>query len=413
MVFKIRSRLKKICTISAMMNDRLVLKGIMDGARAFAGPEIVQFDITNRCNNNCLCCWNNSPLMGEPSQEMQMAKEYELPLALVKETISELREMGTKTLFIAGGGEPFMHPHILEILRHAKKCNLKIFMNTNFTLVDTRAAEEIVDMKVDLIHVSLLAGTAKTYALVHPNKTEEDFYRIKELLQYIAHLKREKNQVLPVPQPHIDLYYVIFKTNYKEMARMVDLAIETGANDLEFTPMDAIPGKTDSLLLTGSQRAEALLALQLQAQRLEEYREIHKTTEPFIQQYDSFLRRLSSRRSSDGEHEASTVTGRPCYVGWGFARILANGNVNPCLKAHRITVGNIYRQSFREIWNSEEQQLFRRKSFELNGSDPYFRAIGNNPESAFGCLNSCDNIQINTEMHNKFEAALRSHGKIT
>jgi len=248
--------------------DDPVLKGILDGSRTFIGPEIVQFDITNRCNNNCLCCWNNSPLLGESGDEKRKEKAYELPFNLVKRTIRELRDMGTKTLFFAGGGEPFIHPQIMEILRYVKECDMRVFINTNFTLIDRNRAKEIVDLKLDHIHVSLLAGRANTYALIHPNKTEETFYKIKEILQYIAWLKKKKNQHLYNPVPHINLYNVICNRNYRDINNMVDLALEVKADTIELTPVDIVPGKTDSLLLNKEQIAGISRNVNVQLERL-------------------------------------------------------------------------------------------------------------------------------------------------
>ena len=392
--------------------DTLVLRGILHGSRAWIGPQIVQFDVTNRCNNNCLCCWNNSPLLGEPSEARREEKEYELPFDLIKRTIAELREMGTKILFFAGGGEPFMHPQIMEILKYAKESNMRIIMNTNFTLIDKKRAEEIVDLKVDFIHVSLLAGTAETYALIHPNKTTETFYQIKEILQYIAYLKQERNQNSPVPLPHIDLYYVIFNTNYRDIDSMVNLGIEVKANSLEFTPIDIIPGKTDILLLNDMQKKEVIRDIKIQNRKLEKLNRQQGVMIIFIEQYSSFINRLSAEGAVKGEYEVNTLVNWPCYVGWAFLRILANGNVIPCLKAHRISVGNIYEQSIKDIWNSPEQQLFRKESFKLDRNSLYFRMIGNNPDAQFGCLNSCDNIQINIDMHKKYGGILSKYGKV-
>jgi len=393
-------------TFRSDINDPIA-KGILHSSRAFIGPEIVQFDVTNRCNNNCLCCWNNSPLLGEPNEEKKKEREYELPLDLIKKTINELREIGTKTLFLAGGGEPFIHPQIIEILECAKNNGMRVCINTNFTLLDEEKIKKIVELKIDHIHVSLLAGSSKSYILVHLNKTEDTFFRIKELLKYLAKLKEERSQP---SHPHINIYYVIFNTNYLDIKIMVDLAIEAKANSLEFTPMDAVPRKTDVLLLNNIQISEVLKEVQFQNKRLHELNKQYGIP-TFIEQYDSFIKRLSGGGAERGEYETDIVPKQPCYVGWTFARILANGNVNPCLKAHRITIGNIYKQSFKDIWNSQEQQLFRKKSFKLDGNDPYFRMIGNNPNSQFGCLNSCDNIQINIDMHKKYGAILSKYGR--
>ncbi len=390
----------------------LVLKGILNGSRAFTGPSTVQFDVTNRCNNNCICCWNNSPLLGELPERAKKKRADELPLALIKRILKELREMGTKNLFFAGGGEPFMHPDIMVILSFAKKCGMKIFINTNFTLIDEKMAREIVDIKIDMIHVSLLAGSAKVYAAVHPNRPEETFYKIKEALKCLISYRQKKNQVSPIPFPHIDLYYVIFNKNYQDIDNMIEMAMELKANTLEFMPIDIIPGKTDVLLLNEMQKKEVLSQVLSGKQKLDDFNRRHGGAVTFIEQYQPFVERMSAESALRGEYEVNTITRRPCYVGWAFARILADGNVNPCLKAHRISIGNVYKQSFKEIWNGKKEQLFRNKSFKLDRNDKFFTIIGNNPNAGFGCLSSCDNIQINTEMHDKYGNILEENGKI-
>ncbi|TAM38051.1 radical SAM protein [bacterium] len=389
-----------------------ILKGILNGSLAFTGPLTVQFDITNRCNNNCICCWNNSPLLGEISERENRRRKDELPLDLIKRILTELNEMGTKNLFFAGGGEPFMHPDIMEILRFAKGCKMKIFINTNFTLIDEKMAKEFVDMKIDMIHVSLLAGSAKTYAAVHPGKKEETFYRIKEVLQYLISYRKRKQQGSLIPFPHIDLYYVIFNRNYQDINNMIELGMELKANTIEFMPIDIIPGKTDVLLLNEMEKKEVLRDVLSGRQKLDEFNRQQAGIVTFIEQYLPFIERLSAKSALRGEYETNTITGRPCYVGWAFARILADGSVNPCLKAHRISVGNVYKQSFKEIWNGKKEQLFRDKSFKLDKNDKFFTVIGNNPNARFGCLTSCDNIQINTEMHDKYGNILKENGKI-
>jgi len=390
--------------------DSLVLKGVLDGKAAFTGPSIVQFDITNKCNNNCICCWNNSPLLGPQDENTRKELSSELPVELVKKTISDLKDMGTKTLFFAGGGEPFFHPGIMDILEFSKACGMKIFMNTNFTLIDEKIAKRLVELKVDHIHVSLLAGSGETYAGIHPNKSEETFERMKDILKYISFLKIEKDQHLHNPLPHINLYYVIFNRNYHEIDAMVDLAVDVKADSVEFTPVDVIPGKTECLLMNEAQAAQVAERVRYQFGRLEAYNK-NEPIKTYIAQKDSFIKRISSSFAKEGKYEAETITKQPCYVGWAFARISATGDVHPCLKAHKLSVGNIYDEPFAKIWNGPQQQLFRDKTFSLDFNDPYFEKIGNDPNCPSGCLKACDNLQINLELDNKFRDTLKKHGK--
>ena len=46
-------------------NALLEIIGVFDGVHAYKGPRCAQIDLTNRCNNNCIGCWCNSPLLEE------------------------------------------------------------------------------------------------------------------------------------------------------------------------------------------------------------------------------------------------------------------------------------------------------------------------------------------------------------
>ena len=79
-------------------------------------------------------------------------------------------------------------------------------------------------------------------------------------------------------------------------------------------------------------------------------------------------------------------------TGYMFIRIGAGGNVDPCLKAHKIPIGNVHKQSISEIWWSHAAKIFRKKTKYINDKDPYFSLIGNVPDVKCGCYLSCDNI---------------------
>ncbi len=60
----------------------LTSAGILDGSHTYTGPTVVQIDVTNRCNNNCMVCWLRSPLL----EELEATSEWqskELPLKVV------------------------------------------------------------------------------------------------------------------------------------------------------------------------------------------------------------------------------------------------------------------------------------------------------------------------------------------
>ena len=48
-----------------------------------------------------------------------------------------------------------------------------------------------------------------------------------------------------------------------------------------------------------------------------------------------------------------------CSVPWYACEITANGDVAPCHIFYDLVVGNLYEQSFDEIWNSNKYRIFR------------------------------------------------------
>ncbi|MDD5669199.1 MAG: radical SAM protein [Candidatus Omnitrophica bacterium] len=374
-----------------LVDNYLDIVGIFNGRYAFKGPFHVQIDVTNDCNNDCIGCWCNSPLLEEKKVPLSTKKQT-LPLGIVKELLEELARMGTKEIYFSGGGEPFMHPRIMDILEYAKQKNFVCYVNTNFTLLDKEKLSRIIDIGVDHLTVSTWVADPETYAKTHPNKDEKTFLTMLENLKFLNIRKRKF--------PYIKLYNVIFNMNYRELKGMIRVAQETGSESLEFTLIDTIPGKTDSLLLDEQQIAE------LQETASEIARGVDRTGAydgVILFRFDSFLRRIASQSDvGKATYDRNIIDTMPCYIGWSFARIIANGDVNACLKAHRIPTGNLYAERFSSIWNNTKQIEFRAKTLVLEKKDPFFRSIGNDPcIQEAGCYKSCDDIGRNTYIHNR------------
>ncbi|MBF0331162.1 MAG: radical SAM protein [Candidatus Omnitrophica bacterium] len=365
----------------------LNVMGVYHGSRAFKGPDHVQIDLTSDCNNNCVSCWCNSPLLEE--RMYKGAKKYKtLPTQMVLSLIDELAGLGTSELYFSGGGEPFMHKDILEILAHAKARGMHCAVNTNFTLVNERVVRQLIELSVDAMTVSFWAATAATYVLTHPNKDEATFYRMKDALKMLNALKAGRG-------PVIKIYNVISNLNYMELGQMVAFAEETGSESVEFTVVDTIPGKTDKLVLAPDQRKVILE----QCERI-----LKRDNKTRVTNLEHFMRRLGDVKADDAQYDSGLLGQKPCYVGWVFSRIMPDGDVNFCLKAHRIPVGNLYTQPFREIWNAAKQREFRRKALKFDPNDSFFQKIGNDENCKMGCYKSCDDLGRNQQVEQQLSA---------
>lgn len=378
-----------------ILSGYLDAMGVFDGLYAYKGPGFAQIDLTNDCNNDCIGCWCNSPLLGSKKIDPRVKKQA-LPVKKVIKLIDELYKSGTSHIYYAGGGEPFKHPEIMDIIRYTKNKGLTCYINTNFTLVDENMIKELIDLEVDHLIVSVWAGTPEVYSATHPNKNKETFLKIKEMLKFLNNKKRK--------YPIVKLYNVIFNINYHEIESMVEFTLETGSETVEFTVIDTMPGKTDRLLLA-EKETETLIR---DCERIKK----KYTADAFKDKIkllglEQFMRRVSNIEARRAEYDSDFIGSMPCYVGWAFVRILADGNVNSCLKSHRFPVGNILEQDFCKIWNGSRQRYFRENTICFKNDPSFFSLIGNDPDSSMGCYKSCDNIGHNMDMHGKITSLNR------
>jgi MoaA/NifB/PqqE/SkfB family radical SAM enzyme len=376
-----KSSLLKKFSFKEIKRRYLILEGISSRHCAYKGPDVVQIDLTDRCNSRCLLCWIHTPY----KENNKNTNSDELDLSALKNFINDIIKSGTKEIIFSGGGEPFLYPQIWEILEFVQKKGLIFRINTNFTLLNKEDINRLLSFdNLATLVISIWTGDASLYSQLH-NRDIGLFDKIKNNLKF---LNLSKPSAL-----HVRLFAVVNKMNYCGLGSLIDLASETGCDAIEFGVPDVIPGATDSLLLHESQlkflRQDFINIIKDCS---------NKDYVAKIFNKNIFLRRISNQMAYCGEYD-SFVDKIPCYAGWLFLRLRANGDLNSCLKSHRIPIGNIYEDSFFSAWNNSLQQEFRRRSLDIHKNKDYFRFIGNGNNGDIGCKRICDNILVNEHLH--------------
>ena len=374
------------------MRGRLDLAGVMQGEVAYTGPYTIQLDVTNRCNNDCIACWLHSPLLAKTGPNAK-DRRAQLRFDLVRQMLDDAAAMGTRDIYMAGGGDPIVYPWLKETVEHAKSLGMTVAVNTNFALADEAWCDWACDVGLDDMTVSVWAGSERGYDATHPNKKPKDFHTLVERITYLNRRKREVGQ-----GPTVKLYQVVSNLNWTEFNAMAELVDRTGSDAVEFTVVDTVPGHTDVLLFDDEQREQLVrwsVALQ---ERLEAKGEGHK-----LFGYDHWLRRLRTEEVTEGLGDASIVHTFPCTIGWTFLRVMPDGKVTSCLKSHRIPIGNLNEQRLPELWNNASQREFRRMTNVRQKRDPWFSNIGNDPDVPCGCEKSCDDLGRNLATWKRLE----------
>ncbi|MCR4316015.1 MAG: glycosyltransferase [Planctomycetes bacterium] len=388
-----------------LKRNRDLMGAFASDGKVFVGPRIVQVEPTNLCNNDCVACWCNSPLL-EDLMIPVIEKKATIPYEVLKRLFAELSAIGCREIYFAGGGDPTMHPRIMDILAEVKRQQMIGYLNTNLLRLSDANLEQMVDMEFDHITLSAWAGSPEAYSRTHPNKDHSAFYRMREQMLLLRDLKakrkakRKKISTGYVQNaPRIKVYHVISNLNFEDVDNMFELQLETGAEWIEFAPIDTMPDKTDYLLLDKEQREW------LHARCLHWQEELTKRGKSdVLYNWDTWMRRLSTEEASVGGHDAGYIHTLPCTVGYSFARVVPSGEVHSCLKSHRIPLGNIYDSSFTELWTSPFQNEFRKRTnvFEKNDAS-FFSLIGNDPTVCCGCEKSCDDVGRNEYLWNRWQ----------
>jgi len=86
----------------------------------------LELEFTKKCNLRCVYCYSAA---GE-------ALEGELSLEEILSVIEQARGLGARKVVLLGGGEPFLFPHVAEIVRHIHSVGLSQAVFTNGMLLD-------------------------------------------------------------------------------------------------------------------------------------------------------------------------------------------------------------------------------------------------------------------------------------
>jgi len=303
-------------------------------------------------------CWDhptyvseNNPYPSATSRRFyQMHPEIDhtkgfMDLGKLEELIDDLYSIGTRRIELVGRGEPMMHPQFDQIVETIKRRGFNLGIATNASLLTPDRCEHLVDHDLDRIIASIDAGSRATYYRVHTRTNIESFDRILRNLQVLYQIKKSKGK----KEPQVMLSFVISRLNYHEALKMIDIGKDVRANQIVFKYM--VPYENIKFLeLTEEEKRNFSSQLPTFMKKAESYG-IDLRIEPPIGDMISNPKLYHKK--------TETVYSRiPCYIGWYFALITAEGSVIPCCQCME-KLGDLRGQRFRDIWYSNRYSNFR------------------------------------------------------
>jgi MoaA/NifB/PqqE/SkfB family radical SAM enzyme len=314
-----------------------LLKGLLTGEVAYNGPFYVSVDLTRRCNLNCRYCRYHSSLSEFPSPVDKPLSD--IPLEMLRKLLRELETFQTREITFAGEGEPLLYPHFFDAISAAKAAGMHVNVVTNGTLLTEDVIRRLVDLRLDLLTISLWASSEKEYERLYPGTKPIYFNKVLEALKRVTNVKaKEKSQL-----PALRLHRPISKDNFRTVEVAFDQAYAAGCNQLTVAPIYSLKGEVTSYTLSSSEEKDLFFSLFRMKRHLKKY-SIGNNIDVTMQIY-----RI-------GEAVWKTL---PCYGGWLHSRIRIDGTVFPCGRCS-LPLGNLSEMNFHEIWNGEAYRSFRK-----------------------------------------------------
>jgi radical SAM protein with 4Fe4S-binding SPASM domain len=272
-------------------------------------PLSVFVEITRSCNLDCYYCY-----------QKQQPPAVQLSAAAWDAALAELAEAGS--LYVTfSGGEPFVRPDFLDIVGHSRRRGFAVSIITNGTRVGEREARALSALGVMDVGVSFLAAHAPLHDRLCG--VAGSFERAVGAIRLLV---KEGVRVL--------IKHSASSANQGEYQGLLRMAEDEGCFlECDTTILPHEQGAASPFTLDRGRHA-ALLA-------------------------DLGAAPLSSGDDPDGRWALH------CDAGRSLCGIAADGEVFPCILL-AVPFGNCSRHSFREVWNGEAAQAFRREEARLD-----------------------------------------------
>lgn len=285
-------------------------------------PIYMEISPSGACNHRCTYC---------ALDFMEYQRRY-LNTNILKERLSEMGDLGVKSMMFAGEGEPLLHKDIAEIIKHTKTSGIDVSITTNGVLMTEALADEVL-ADVEWIKVSINGATKGTYAEIHRSKPD-DFETVIKNMTYAVKVRSENDYKCA-----LGVQLLLLPENQHEVTLLAELARDIGMDYLVIKPYSQHPlSKTD--------RYKSI--------KYSDYTDLAETLEKFnTSEFNVIFRMQTMEKWDDAERNYTHCIALPF---WSY--VDSGGNVWGCsvyLGDERFYYGNINKSSFQEIWEGERR----------------------------------------------------------
>jgi len=287
-------------------------------------PLHVEVGPTNRCNHHCSFC----------SVDWITHGKILIDTKVLVRAIHSMADVGVKSVYFAGEGEPMLHPDMDQFVQAAHQRGIKTSMSTNGALLTERRLDSVLKY-FSWVRFSIDAAKPDTHQSIHKTK---DFDKIIKNIRRATKFKKDNN--LDV---ELGAQFIVLEENLEELELFADLMKDVGVDNIQFKPHHNHPKSASNPTLYN-------LTDEVLRQKL-----LARSTDDFVVMVRS--RNLQEMPEIPGQ--THNYCYKKCFAYNFLTLIDAKGACYGCnifYDRPSYSFGNIHDQSFEEIHTSGQVQ---------------------------------------------------------
>jgi radical SAM protein with 4Fe4S-binding SPASM domain len=181
--------------------------------RVIGLPRILMIEPTNECNLHCPLCPTGAGRLKRPKGQMS--------LDLYRRILADL-DGALERVMLYNYGEPFLHPHLLDMIAEAHQAEVYTRVSTNgLVFLRSISADDLIASGLDYMRVSMDGATDETYNVYRVGGKLD---RVLEGVRLLQERKRELGKLKPV----VELQFIVMRHNERDIPAMRQIAHEMG-----------------------------------------------------------------------------------------------------------------------------------------------------------------------------------------
>lgn len=270
----------------------------------------LQFELTSRCNERCIHCYI-------PNKKKNAG--FDMSFDKFKYILDQYVEMGGLHVTLSGG-EALMNKDILKMMQYCRENDMQISLLTNLISLKDEQIPILKEINLSLIQTSLYSINAEIHDQI--TTVKGSYKKTKAAIEKLHDADIPVQISCPVMKANKDGYDEVMK--YAQSLRM--------------------KAQTDYIMMAQADLDTSNLANRISIEETEKV--IRDIMENDVDYQTETLAQEPLSSISDEEFAEMPL----CGAGLNDLCVTVNGDVYPCAGWQSFVVGNVFRESLKEIW---------------------------------------------------------------